>query len=654
MNAEPLGPRTGSGTPPAEAAPGGTGFARLYIALLICIPSVWVVGPLGSVGALAGLVACGLLVGWLFSRLAPSRVRLPATSVHWLLLLFTAGFLAGVCAAARRPLLPEESSAVLRGLIIVSGWLGVALFVADTLRTRARIGAVIQFLVAMATVLALIGYVQFVTGINIVEHLHVPGLSLHDADIGVFDRNGFHRVNGTAIHSIEYATVLSMLLPLAVSEAVRRRTRWSVLQPLLIAGALPLTVSRSGTLGLAIGVVYALVVVGRRERWIILALIPVCAFAVAAVVPGLLGSIRGLFVSAGTDTSITARTDDYPAVEAFFRSAPWLGRGPFTFLPSVYRTLDNQYLGSLVEGGVVGLLTMVALLLGTTAVALRIARRVPPGPDRVLALALAAGLATAMVLFASFDAYSFPMCMGTVFLLVGLVGAAVRCLEHPLAAAGSRAPEPAARASRPAQLAAYLVAVAVFGVGAAAVLDARPAYSAETTVAVAVPPQPGDNIYFAKRDTTGVTDLLLRVLQSPETRAALAARGVADYEVAIGGGSLAPHTDRLGYGDVMRAAATASTPAAAADDADAVGSEIGTVLRNLQADPRIPAALKVAVVSSTTPVVSERTVHPVVGLAASAVLGLLAGLTVGAVTSRCRPDPSPVRGHSPALVAAGV
>jgi hypothetical protein len=655
VSAERPAARPGPGDPPDDAAAGGTLFARAYIVLLICIPSVWVVGPLGAVGALAGLLGLGLFAAWLLSR-SVSKGSRPVTPVHWLLLLFTAGFAAAVCAAAGRPLLPEEYSAVLRALITLAGWLGVALFVADTLRTRVRFLSLTGFLVGMGTLLAAIGYVQFATGINVVEHLHVPGLTLHDADIGVFDRNGFHRVNATAIHALEYATVLSMLLPLAVSQAVRRRTAWSVIQSLLIAGALPLTVSRSGTLGLAIGVGFTLVVVGRRERWVILALIPVALGAVVVAVPGLLGSIRGLFVSAGTDTSITARTDDYPAVAAFFHSAPWLGRGPFTFLPSIYRTLDNQYLGSLVEGGLVGLLTMVALLLGTVVVALRLARRLPPGPDRVLALAMTASLATAMVLFASFDAYSFPMCMGTVFLLIGLVGAAVTCLDpaQPDRASVPGAPRPVSRVRR---LAVAVAGLAVFGAATVSATHARPAYMAAASVVVAVPPQPGDNIYFAKRDTTGVTDILLRVLASPATRAELAADGVTDYQVALGGGSLAPYTDRLGYGDVMRVAATAATPERAAADATAVGRKIGSVLRELQAGRGIPTSQKVDTVSSTSPAVSELAVHAPVGLAASAMLGLLASVAAGAVIGGRRGRPSSGRNEpplaSPSLVSAG-
>ena len=74
---------------------------KIYVFLLICIPSVWVVAPLGSVGPPAGILAGSLLLAaWVVPRVTRWHVALGTTAVHSLLLLFAAGFAA---AGARRP-----------------------------------------------------------------------------------------------------------------------------------------------------------------------------------------------------------------------------------------------------------------------------------------------------------------------------------------------------------------------------------------------------------------------------------------------------------------------------------------------------------------------------------------------------------------------
>jgi hypothetical protein len=630
------GPSPAANLPAAPASPAGDrasgspALVNTYVVLLICIPSVWVVAPLGAVGSPASILACLLLVVWAVGRLTRSQAGETITPVQWLLLVFAAGFAATVCAAGHRPMVSAEYEAVFRGVVTVAGWLGVALYVVDGLREKARFYSLLRLMVGMGTLLALVGLAQFVTGFDIVNNLHIPGLSLNSTAVSVFERAGFARVNATALHAIEFATVLAMLLPLAVSEAVRQRTPGSVLQALIIAGALPLTVSRSGMVGLAVGLAFTFLVVGTRERLAMLALVPVGAGAFIAVTPGLLGTIRDLFLSAGSDTSISARTDDYPAVEAFFRHAPWLGRGPFTFLPAVYRTLDNQYLGSLVEGGVVGLGCLILLLVGSAVVALLVARRLPAGPERVLFQAMAASVAVAAVLFSTFDAFSFPMCMGMFFLVIGLIGAAARAFD-PAAVGPSRAAGRSA-ASTGRRLAATAVGLAVLVVGVASALTARPAFEARGTLALAVPPQEGENIYYGKKDIEGVSSVVLRVIDDERTRAALRADGYDGYQVAVGEGSLAPFTEVHGHGDVLRISAVSADADHAAATAQAVRDRVQVILRDLQSGRGIDPDLEVAVVESfTAPEIRELPTHAPLGVGGAAALAAMVGGLLGAL-----------------------
>ena len=75
--------------------------------------------------------------------------------------------------------------------------------------------------------------------------------------------------------------------------------------------------------------------------------------------PGLLGTLRSLFLHASSDPSVKGRTNDYTVVFQYVGERPWFGRGPGTFLPGRYILLDNQFLGALVATGVVGVIARV-------------------------------------------------------------------------------------------------------------------------------------------------------------------------------------------------------------------------------------------------------------------------------------------------------
>ncbi len=116
------------------------------------------------------------------------------------------------------------------------------------------------------------------------------------------------------------------------------------------------------------------------------------------------------------------RTDDYGPLFALWRKTPWLGRGLGTFDPGENRYLDNQYLGSLIDTGVIGLAALIVLLLVVMGCARGARRRSSDTQTRDLASAMLASIAAAAVTFATFDALAFPMNAGVLFLLFGCVG----------------------------------------------------------------------------------------------------------------------------------------------------------------------------------------------------------------------------------------
>jgi O-antigen ligase len=143
---------------------------------------------------------------------------------------------------------------------------------------------------------------------------------------------------------------------------------------------------------------------------------------------GLLGIFRDYFLAGNSDPSIKHRTNNYPYVEELVRQAPWLGQGGGTYIPvtlaSSVHVLDNQYLTTAIELGLLGTAALFFYLSWPAVVAL-VARQHTTNPElRDLCAALAGADLAAMVCAATFDGFSFPMFFNLQPLIVGLIGAA--------------------------------------------------------------------------------------------------------------------------------------------------------------------------------------------------------------------------------------
>jgi len=243
------------------------------------------------------------------------------------------------------------------------------------------------------------------------------------------NRDGLSRVTATTAQPLEYSAVLAMSLPLAIHQAriappALRFRRW--LQVALITAAVPMTGSRSAFFGLAVICIVLLPTWHRRDR------LRACLAGLAApalawlVKPSLVSSFTALFSLLGSDQSSLSRANAYSEAVPYIAAHPWLGQGFQTFFPQTYFFVDNQYLTSLIETGVVGALALLTLFVTgwLTARSARIAAADAQARD--LAQCLAASVAAAAVSFASFDGLEFSIAPGLCFLLLGCVGAAWR------------------------------------------------------------------------------------------------------------------------------------------------------------------------------------------------------------------------------------
>lgn len=406
----------------------------LYAFVLYAIPSRLVIGPLGSAGAISmllGLLSFGI---WIVLHLARSRPSLTpfAQPMRWALGVFMFCIGISYALAMSRPLTSDEISPADVALLSLLSWSGTLLLAHDGITTRARLETLVWRLAQLGGLLGLLGLAQFLLRASIVDLISIPGLSAA-SDAVLFYRNGLVRPSGTAIHPIEFGAILTMLLPLAFHVALTHRSRavWLRWFPVLtIVAAIGVSSSRSAYLGAAIVVIICAIGWTPLVRKRLFAVALGGIVLAAAVMPRLLNSVVGLFASVDEDPSIASRTDSFSFAWAFIVENPLFGRGLGTFLPK-YRIFDNQYLAMLVSIGFVGTAALVGIAIAAVAVMMRV-YRTADARSRTgdLAVSLTASILAGFVSLAFFDAFAFPMTMGTLFLILGIAGALGRLTQE--------------------------------------------------------------------------------------------------------------------------------------------------------------------------------------------------------------------------------
>jgi polysaccharide biosynthesis protein PslJ len=414
----------------------------LYGVSIFVIPTRYGVSGQSPV-MLLGLVALGL---WVFFRIqdgpAPSR---RANPIPLVLVILLGVRLLQYANASLHFRLDGRVGAADRQLLLVISFLGIAMFVSELARTQARRRVAVLVIVIGTMVMAGTALVEFATGLDMAELLRPPGFTDGALDVEgtllAIERLGVTRVYGTAHGAIEFAAILSAVVPLAAYLGWRAQTRWErqlgKVAVLMIVVALPLSVSRTGVVGFALAGVLTLGALppGKRAR-------AMAAFASGflvllmffpAVADATVGMVRD-FVGAETDDiGIDRRTEDYDIVWDLVSERPLLGYGLANHDPTEPRLvdgervrslfLDNQYLTELVWGGVAGLAAVVALPV-VGLVAARRVRRVATDPvDRALARALASTVIVLAVTWAFHDAFSTRSTTGLFFVVLGLIGA---------------------------------------------------------------------------------------------------------------------------------------------------------------------------------------------------------------------------------------
>jgi hypothetical protein len=416
-------------TPPAHSAPGldVTAYLTIWLVLLFGISAQQVLPGVGALGSPAMLIALTAPLLWVAGAVLPhSGLSRDPHPLRLALFVYLAYMIASFAVATSRSLTELESSGAVRALITETAMVGVALLVADGVRDRARLDTLLRRLVIATAFLGCLGIAQFLTGNPL--QVRVPGLTWNFIVEGIEERSIFNRPLGTTMHPIELSVVTASMLPLAIHFALNAESlttrRNMATAAALIAVAMPLAISRSGIVSAVVGLFVLFVGWGWRRR--LTGALTVVAFVPVmwAVVPGLVGTFASLFGDAEGDPSVQARIERGPRVMALVRLRPWLGLGNGTWSLEDYFLLDNEVYVTMLETGILGLLLVFALISVGVVAGLLVARLPTSGPgDPSLGNALAASIAALGVSLLTFDAFHYRILTGSLFLLLGSVGA---------------------------------------------------------------------------------------------------------------------------------------------------------------------------------------------------------------------------------------
>jgi polysaccharide biosynthesis protein PslJ len=408
----------------------------LIVAAAYLLPARYAIVGLGPTGVPAVLLGLFALFWWFAAQASTgSGVAHGLQPVRIALLIFGCATLIGAAVAYTHPISGTENNQLGRTLINYGAYFGVALMAADGTNNEERLNTLMRRLVWAGVFLALVGIFQFILRVDPYGHLQIPGfrewIPIGASEFGV--RGAFQRAIGTTEQPIEYAAVLTALLPIAVHYAMRaprerRLQDWIAVA--VILSAIPLSVSRTAIVGLAVGVGFLAAAWTWRQRLSASVLAVLGVLAARAVAPGLVGTFYSLIVNSSQDNSVTGRTDRYPIIEQLFYYSPIFGSGLGLDRPSL-PFVDNQYLSTLIDTGTIGLVGLVLLFVIAISTARGGRHRSADPSTRSLGHALAASVAVTLTTFVTYDGLSFRVASLTLFLVIGASGALWRLTRAP-------------------------------------------------------------------------------------------------------------------------------------------------------------------------------------------------------------------------------
>lgn len=407
-----------------------TAWVSLTIFAMYFFPARLIFPPLTTLGRPGTMVGLLLFVWWVLTRVHPNLVTRGQQPMRWALAIYFATLAASYIAGQARGLDPLEANSADRTVLLAFAAGGIMLAACDGVLTRERIDTVLRWLCYGTAVMALFALTQFALRKDFTTYLKFPPLLQFQRDLVGFDERGgggLVRVAGTAGHYIEFSVLMVVGLVVAIHyarfAATRRDRQIFTGIAMVVAGVIPISLSRTGILALGAAILLLILVWPLRTTFNVLVVGMFLTAIIQVGKPGLLGALRSLLFAGESDPSVQGRLEDYDYVAPFIKERPWFGRGVGTWLPELYQLLDNQWLGTMVTTGIVGVTGLALLFLTGIFVAARVRRFAKTDSDRDLAAVLAVAIGVMGVTAFTFDALYFSTYLFTMHLLLGLAGA---------------------------------------------------------------------------------------------------------------------------------------------------------------------------------------------------------------------------------------
>lgn len=345
------------------------------------------------------------------------RPRLTLTPIHYAVGTYLAmAFLSVILNVTwlNRELLFQTS---IKQLVLVSSYATFFLIVASTVRPT-EVRAFIKYSLILAVICAIGALYELRYHENLFylwsSELFPSGLFSSPPPAGsTIDELGRQVTLGPTESPLELATMMCTALPLALVGVMRgtgsrvSRVLYLIACALVIAGAI--ATYRKSSLIIPAVLIGLLAAFRPRRALRLLPLGLILFVMVHALAPGVIGSIveqlsPSRFASVGTTAH---RTSGYEAIRPLVWSRPAFGQGYGSYNANVLRILDSQILMSLIETGVLGLLSYLSMMVTTVLTARTVFRR-RSSDQAWMALGLGIGAVAFLVSSFLYDAMSFP------------------------------------------------------------------------------------------------------------------------------------------------------------------------------------------------------------------------------------------------------
>lgn len=304
---------------------------------------------------------------------------------------------------------------------------GIALYACLRVQTSKQRSIALGAIAIGLTFNCAVGLLQVYSPLDLSFFFEPPGFVRIRPDqvLGSATRLGLARSLGTSSHPIEFSVLTAAAVPLNTYFAAYARTRnvriLAALGACLALFALPTAISRSGVISLAAGLLIYMWAFKIRQialAGIIIAPIFLTAFA---FFPATLSALWSTIIGSNEDVSVQARISRYTDVSEAFHRHPFFGLGLGSSPYENYGSLDNQWLGRIVEGGLTGLASMLVLVVAAALATCASLRSARTAAERNQAYAMAAMFSAIMVSSFTFDLFAFQQATILLFVILGLL-----------------------------------------------------------------------------------------------------------------------------------------------------------------------------------------------------------------------------------------